>query len=415
MHKRLISLHYTSPPDIGGLELASFELAAAANRARGWRGILISGTSIDYTKLESSVNRICIPELHTAYPLNREIFLRFTRGHIHPKIAILENSIHESLANIIQSGDILVSFNCFSLPYNIALTSALRKLTQERSDFLHITWTFDLAAFEEEYRWVRRADWPWNLMWELCPRLIYAASTQPIAQAQSKMLNLDAPLIRIIPAGTNPSATLRVTDRISAACKKYDLFDSFPLLYMPAKISSRKNILKAVKTIKYLKARFPYTRLVIAGSLSPHDRHTRRKSWYIREFIKNEGLHNQIIVLGHDRRFNGTVGFEDSASMMAVCDGLLFTSRREGFLIPILEATLYKLPIFVPKQDTLVSWAKQYVLAYEEEASADQISRIIGRVFSDPRAKFKFEIRTRYSWDNIFTQYFSQSAKWSSA
>ena len=249
MPKRLVSLHYTSPPEVGGLEIASWELASAASRASGWQGILVSGTPLpDDVEVANPVYRVCIPELSTDHNLNREIFKSFRRGYKHSGIYTLKNLMYSRLSELIQPGDVLVSFNCFSVPYNIALTCALWELTQKRPDFVHLTWTFDLAVFGEEYNWKRRKEWPWSLMWESCPRLIYAAGAQPIAAAQSEVLGLDPQAVRVIPAGTDPSTSLRLTRRITEICRVHHLFGSYPLLYLPARISSRKNIPKAVTT-----------------------------------------------------------------------------------------------------------------------------------------------------------------------
>jgi glycosyltransferase involved in cell wall biosynthesis len=390
------------------LEFASWELAAAANRACGWKGVLLSGTLADPQYEDTDIlSRIKIPEIGPDHPAKRNIFEQFRAGIRHPAIEISAQYIYEKVNEIIKPGDVLVSFNSFSLPYNIPLTVALWKISEERDDFVHVTWSWDLAIQEEEYDWTFRNQWPWNLFWKVCPGVIYATSTEPVAVAQARALGIDPSKIRVIYGGVDPSRCLRISTRISNVCRDRNLYNAFPLLYMPAKISTRKNLPKAVKVIAELRRSYPTAHLVIAGSLSPHDELTQQKADSLRADIKLEGLENAITVLGFESPFDGSVQYEDTMNMMAVCDGVLFTSRREGFLFPVLEAGLHNVPIFVPSLDSVISWARDYVMLYPESAQPSEIAKILGRVYRNSDTRRKFIFRTSFSWDNVFAKNFA--------
>ena len=408
MTQRLVALHYTAPPRVGGIEVAAYELAVAASRVSGWQGVLISGTHPSEIKDgNDEVIKTYIPEISTSHPLNREIFEQFRRGIRHPGIESLAQHIQNELDAIIQPGDLLVSFNCLSLPFNIALTSALWAVTQHRNDFLHLTWSSDLAALEDEYDWTRHKEWPWSLMWSACPRVMYAAITSPVALTYSQILGVDPETVRVIHGGINPSACLRLTNRISSICQRHSLMNAYPLLYMPTKISTRKNIPKALTILKSLLREFKDGHLVITGSLSPHDESTQEEADHLLEAIKQADLRKHVTVLSLEEEFQGTVSFEDTMCMMSVCDGVIFTSKREGFLIPVLEANLHSIPIFTPSLSTIMSWASDYVMSYPEDASSDTIAEKLSKTYKLLEARRKYEARTAYSWDNIFAKHFS--------
>jgi glycosyltransferase involved in cell wall biosynthesis len=213
-------------------------------------------------------------------------------------------------------------------------------------------------------------------------------------------------MIRVINGGVDPSRCLRLSSRIAEICKSKNLFQAFPLLYMPAKISSRKDIPRAIDVLAELRFQYRNAHLVIAGSLSPHDPLTSQKARSLLERIRAFGLGDGITILGSDPIFAGRIDFRDSMSMMAVSDGLLFTSRQEGFLFPILEAGLHRIPVFVPALDAIVSWAGDHALAYPPSASPSEISRVVGQAFNDPASKRKFLFRTECTWDRVFANHF---------
>src|ERR1700693_5875622 len=80
MNKQLAVLHFTSPPDVGGCEVAAFALARAA-AISGWNVSLLTGTeSPDRSGDTSRFRVVSIVELGTRHPTSREIFHDFRVG-----------------------------------------------------------------------------------------------------------------------------------------------------------------------------------------------------------------------------------------------------------------------------------------------------------------------------------------------
>lgn len=410
MRKRLISLHYTSWPKIGGLEIAVEELAIAACKFSGWESVLVCGNDYNdqrrYAKL-NNFSRISIPEISTDHIENRRIFQEFKEGQNIKGLNQLSKNIINILKKIIRPNDLLISFNCFSLPYNIALTSALWEFTSNSDKIKHITWSYDLGVAEEEFNWNRKNEWPWKLFWEICPNLIYVASSKPVAETQASILGMDPRNIGVVPAGINPYKIYKFSDKLSSLFEKQNLLEKFPLIFIPSKISSRKNIPKALKVIKCLKETFPNIHLLISGSYSPHDINTYKKAEDLRCEIINFELNDNVTIVGLHNGYSGNVSYDDTMSMMLACDGVLFTSRREGFLIPILEANMCNIPIFVPKDESILSWAGDYTLSFNKDDSPNNIAKLIMNVFQNSQYySRKNKIRSHFSWKNILNNYF---------
>ena len=406
MKKRLIVLHYTSWPKIGGMEISAEELTRAACKFKGWESVLISGTTISEQlkrKNDSSCfSRITIPEISTDHIENRKSFQKFRTGQDVPGIGKFSDKIFNELNKLILPKDLLISINCFSLPYNIALTSALWKLTIERDDFTHVTWSSDLAVTDEEFDWRRKKDWPWKLMWEICPRLIYTVSAKPVAESQSSILGLNQKDIDVIPAGISPNKIYKFSPELSKLMDKKALLLKFPLIFLPAKISSRKNIPKALSVIKYLKDILPNAHLIISGSYSPHNVGTQDMAKHLIDVIDKINLTDDVTILGLQKEYDGSVSYDDTMSVLASCDGVIFTSYREGFLIPVLEANLYNIPIFVPDDESILSWANNYVISYSRDDNPANISKLIADFYNkNEKLKTKYLVRSKYSWSYI--------------
>ena len=73
--------------------------------------------------------------------------------------------------------------------------------------------------------------------------------------------------------------------------------------------------------------------------------------------------------------------------------------------MPIIEARLHNLPIFVPALDEIMSWAQELIIPYPIDASPNAIAHILEAELDTHRFRAKHTVRTRYSWDAIFEKY----------
>jgi glycosyltransferase involved in cell wall biosynthesis len=396
--RRLLVLHYTSPPEVGGCEIAAAELTVAATQHDGLSATLISGTASGRTSEDYGVDTVTIPEMSTGHPLSQAIYHDFRAGRFPAQLGDLARSIRSQLDALSAPGDILLSLNAFSLPYNIALTAALSDLAYARTDIQHATWCFDLAVSMNDYDWTRRDEYPWSLMWRKHPAVEYFVCSPPMRGQLANALGVDDSEFHVLPAGIHALRALRVTDEIGLVYRHRRLEGCFPVVFVPAKMSRRKALHRAVDVIAHLKRDWPLAHLVIAGSPSPHDEATDSYRRQLAQAIRERDLEDTVTVLSWLRRGDPRVTFADTLSMVALSDALLMTSDRETFVIPILEAALSRVPIFVPATQEVAAWAEPYANMYDPSGTPEAIAGLVGSYLRRTDAIRHLAIRRDYSW-----------------
>lgn len=405
---RAFVLHYTSPPDVGGCEIAAVELAVAAAQREGWSATLVTGTAAARTADSYGVNTISMPEIGTRHPQSQEIYHDVRAARFPTRLPQLAQTIRSQLDALVAPGDILLSINAFSLPYNIALTAALADLAHERKDVQQATWCFDLAVCMNDYDWTRRNEHPWSLMWCKHPAVEYFVCSSPMCGQLANALGIDESNFHFVPAGVHSLRALRVADEIATVYRNRHLEGSFPIIFVPAKMSRRKALVRAVDVVAHLKRDWPNAHLVIAGSPSPHDEATDDYRRQLAQTIGDRGLEDTVTVLSWLRRKDPRVTFAETLSMMALADAVLMTSDRETFVIPILEATLSRVPIFVPATQEVAAWAGPYSNMYHPAATPEAIASYMSAYLKQTNASRLLAVRREYSWSAALSRIVSR-------
>lgn len=404
---RIVCIHYTSPPIIGGLEFACCDLASAAARHNGWRGIVISGTDSRSVSTEyAGVQFVFIPEISTKNPLNREIYEAVRLNKEYLQIDREIDSLAILLDPHILPGDLVVSFNILSVHYNPALSMALLRLSRERSDFIHIAWAFDINTNIPRLKDTHSY---WSALWKYEKRIYYRGSSLPVKQAFAENLGVSCQRIGIIPAGFDIPRVSRMSRDMTNLWRRR-LSKAFPLLFMPVRISRRKNISFALEMMHHLLTKYPYAHLVIAGALSVHDETVRLHMEDLLLMIESLCLQNSVSFLSQSLTDNNGNSFRDSMAAFEVADLALVTSSEEGFLIPILEAAFHRVPLCVPSLPSIVSWASDKAFLYPLSAKPAELAVWIGEKIEQNGQKMRHETLSEYSWDSVFKMHFAPLA-----
>lgn len=91
-----------------------------------------------------------------------------------------------------------------------------------------------------------------------------------------------------------------------------------------------------------LMAKFPETRLVLAGSLAPYPAYVER----LQEQVRRLGLTDRVI-------FPGIVTDPERAFLFQNCRAFFMTSKKEGFGLPAVEALRSARPVFLSTHSSL--------------------------------------------------------------
>jgi glycosyltransferase involved in cell wall biosynthesis len=200
--------------------------------------------------------------------------------------------------------------------------------------------------------------------------------------------------IKVIPNGLETSYSKPPTDSVSQAFRrKFCLAETFILAV--GHLERRKNYLKLIDAIAYLRAGGLFPQMVIIGNDSG-------ERGFLEARIAEYKLNGQIIILS---------GLSDVEVRCAydLCSLFVFPSTYEGFGIPILEAMAAARPIALADIPVFREITEGRSAYFSPENSQD-IAQTIKRVLSSPQEqarliKYGQERVQAFTYENIGAQY----------
>jgi glycosyltransferase involved in cell wall biosynthesis len=141
-------------------------------------------------------------------------------------------------------------------------------------------------------------------------------------------------------------------------------------------------------------------RLIVSGPLGPHN-------------PANQAYLDSLTTRANDLSVAGQVHFlaaRDSpalddqtvAELYTLADALLFTSRSEGFGIPMLEAGLARLPVFCSDIPPFRESGQADVTYLPLDGAPGKAAAVILRTLKgDPRERLRRRVRREFTWSNL--------------
>jgi glycosyltransferase involved in cell wall biosynthesis len=284
---RIAILHYTKPPVVGGVERVVGEQARA---------------------LEALGHQVDVFDANEAL----EFRGRFDSGGF----------------------DGVVVHNVFTMPFDLSWTRELTDLTKQDQGACWVNWVHDVAALNPAY-----AGMGWS---ETVPRATHVAVSGVRAREWAKVSGIPISEVPVIPNGVDPAAVLGLTSRVAGLAAARDLWGSDLNLLQPVRLVRRKNVELGIELMRELKDRGVKARLVVTGAPDPHQGDGTRYFETLRGLVVSRDVEQEVVFAGCE----GSVSDDDVRGLYALCDGLFFPSRSEGFGLPLLEAGLHRLPIW---------------------------------------------------------------------
>ncbi|HKZ69632.1 MAG TPA: hypothetical protein VJ020_06115, partial [Anaerolineales bacterium] len=160
---RVIILHYTAPPIVGGVEAVIAEHARLLTAA-GYPTTLVSGRG-GAADLPQEVGVEIVPEIDSAYPQNVEIAAALDSGNVPTEFSRLQARIASTSANIMREGDIVFAHNVLTTHFNLPLTAAIHQLVDRGTIRRLIVWTHDVSRYVNQASGATlRFGYPWDLL-----------------------------------------------------------------------------------------------------------------------------------------------------------------------------------------------------------------------------------------------------------
>lgn len=393
---RVAILHYSTPPTIGGVE-STIGDHARLFAAHGYPLKLITGRGETF---DPQVPVQVIPTIHSRDERVEQIQRELARGKVPDAFYALAHELRGALESALADVDVLIAHNVTSLHKNLALTAALKQLTESFAVRL-IAWAHDFAWTDPVYQDEVHDGFPWDLLREKWSNTRYVVVSAARRQELAKLLNARETEIDIVPPGLDAAAFLHLSETGKEWASRFEFFESIPLLLLPARVTRRKNIELAIKVTAELTAQGMKPKLLVMGPLGPHNPANRAYLEELYTLRVRRGVEQEVLFLDEF----GAVDDVTRRDLYLLSDALFFPSAREGFGIPILEAGLARLPIFCSDIPPFRESAQEYAHFFSLTDSPAEIARLIRSVLKQDRPfRLKQRVIKEYNWERIFVE-----------
>lgn len=400
---RVMILHYTAPPIIGGVESTIYHhvrlLAAAGFQvevAAGRGGPILPNAAFHL-----------LPEVDSRHPEVLKVKAELDRGQVTERFHALRDALVGKLEALFDGVDVLIGHNVFTLHKNLPLTAALYEWIMERSSrrVRVLAWHHDLAWRDPQYADEVHAGYPWELLRIPWPRVRHVTVSEARRGHLAVMYGLPAEQIAVVPPGVDLAERMLWTATTSRIVEAFGLEGADVILLLPARITRRKNIELVVRAVAVLRRQTGLdARLLVSGPPGAHNPSNVAYLEKLQRLREQEGVVDAvhfIYTLGQE----GQPLVPDDATManlFLLADALLFPSLEEGFGIPVLEAGLVRLPVFCSAIEPFQATGQDDVFYFPPQAPPEEVAGLIVHHLLEDRAfRLRRRVRQEYSWDRI--------------
>ena len=245
-------LHYSVPPIVGGVEsVIAHHARLMSADGHSVRLIAARGES-----LSKEIPLTILPLADSRHSLVTIMKDQLDRGEVTKDFESLRDELAEQLQVVLSGVDILIAHNICSLNKNLALTAALYQLHTARKLPRLILWHHDLAWTTPRYQNELHEGYPWDLL-----KTAWLGATQVTVSEMrqdelSDLMKIDKSQIHVVPNGVDVGKFLKLEEQTLGYIQKLDLLQASPLILLPVRITSRKNIELALQTLAALRNGF---------------------------------------------------------------------------------------------------------------------------------------------------------------
>ena len=393
-------LHYTGPPTVGGVEQTlawhAHHLAAFGHDPK-----LIVGAGVPF---EEGIPMRVLPRLNSRHADVMTVKAELDRGIVSERFHVLADRIRQDLAEGARDLDVLVVHNALSLHKNLALTAALWDLHRAGTWSRLIAWHHDLAWERAEYAPELHSGEPWDLLRRPWPGVVQVAVSETVRRQLADLNDVRGDSILVIPPGVEPAAFGRWSQTTRDLHAALGLGQADLVLLLPSRLTRRKNIELAIAIVAALRRRSGLDiRLLVTGPPGPHNPANEAYLGELLEQCRRLRVPDAIHFLHRvDPQAPSTLDATTVAELFTVADALLFTSRDEGFGIPILEAGLARLPVFCTDIPAFRESGGDEVTYFGLGSSEEEVAELIlDSLERDPRYRLRQRVLREYSWSRL--------------
>lgn len=390
MAGRVVLLHYSAPPVVGGVESV---LAAQERwlRRAGYEVCVVAG------KGARGPRSCVVPLLYGRHPEVQKAHAALAAGDLKP-LERLRARIALELAPHVD-GAVCLVHNVFTTAKNFPLLAALHELVNRGLDCRWVAWTHDVV-WDNPQEASRVPPGPvQDLLRRPRAELTYVAISEAVRASLVRHLGLEESHVAVVPPGVCLEGLHPTSPQIRRVLEVVPWADRYPVLLVPVRITRRKNLDLAVRVAAALKDLGLDPLVVITGPLGAHTADNRR---YLGELQALRGalrVDDRVVFLAERgiRCSPHTVGY-----LYLVCDAVLVTSTLEGFGLPVAEAGLLRVPVFCTRLAAAREVAGDLVSFFSPGDSAEVVAERIARELAGDRAaQLRRRVLERFAWERV--------------
>ena len=403
---KIVLLHYSAPPVVGGVESVIGHHARLMSEA-GHDVQIAAGRG---KQTDERVGFVQIPMADSRHPVVNSVKAELDNGIVPNEFHDLVERLTDELGNVVNGADCLIAHNVCSLNKNLILTAALKKISEESQGPRFILWHHDLAWKMDRYRDELYKGYPWDLLRTAWDGVEQVTISEHRRGELAELMKLPEEDIRVIPNGVDVTRFLQLGGTTSRFIKTLDLLNASPILLLPVRITPRKNIELAIQVMNELCEKFPQAKLIVTGPLGSHNPANLKYFEELKSLRNSIRLESSVHFLAELE--GETLPDEVIGDFYQLADALFLPSHEEGFGIPILEGGLAGIPVFcsrIPPLEALGRDSKtdtEFVQFFELEANPTEIaSQIHEHLSNSTLFRFRTVVRSHYAWRQIYEKH----------
>jgi glycosyltransferase involved in cell wall biosynthesis len=390
-------VHYAYAPTIGGVEFVMEQHAGLfARHGHAVRVICGSGASG-----VAGISVSEVPELLPSHPdVIKALEAAAGTGDQGSFLALKERfkiRFREDFALC----DIVFVHNVMTMHFNLAATAALCELAVELKTVRFVNWVHDLAAINPDYSFPARDRYPWDLMSRPAPGFECVIISKKRQRQYCQLMEVNARECPIIPNGIEVLNVLKLTQHVHDFARRYGLLYTDIVMIHPTRIVRRKNVEYGIRVLAELKKRALSCAYLVTGAPDPHNAASRDYGDELKALIQELDVERQFHFVSESFR----VTDRDLRHLYSISDLLFLPSRQEGFGLPLLEAGLFRIPVFCPALEPMKSILKHNVNLFDLEDEPEQVAgRIIDALNESSGYRARKEVMRNYCWERLFSE-----------
>ena len=397
---KIVLLHYSSPPIVGGVESVLAHHARLMANA-GHEVTILAGRGEAF---DERIKVHILPRLDSRHREVMEVKSMLDIGKHTPTFEMLREQIRKELLEAVKGFDVLIAHNVASLHKNLALTAVLHDEYGKPGFPYLVLWHHDLAWTTPRYQEELYGGYPWDLLrtdWKGVSQVVVSELRR---RELAELLNISRANIKVIPNGVDVGAFFKLEQKTVDLIERLNLLDADPLFLLPVRLTPRKNIELALKIMAEVHKDFPKAMLLVTGPEGPHNPKNRKYKELllsVRDELKLKGTVHFLAEVTNDFLPDPVI-----ADFYRIADALLMPSREEGFGIPIIEAAFSKIPVFCADIPVLRELGGEDVTYFSPDANPLEVARQVKvRLEAENTSKWGRRAKQGYTWDQIYSRH----------